>query len=462
MQFNSTSFILFFLPISFVLYFIVPGKLKNGVLLAESLFFYAWGALRFLPLLLILVPADYLIARLIDAPKSGQRAKKALLIVGIVLNIGLLAAFKYGSYLSELLRRIGSGQLAFPDMVPLGLSYYTFKSVSYLCDVYRRKCESEPNLIDYAAYVLMYQQMLVGPIVRYVDIRDALKEKGSRFDVQRCADGLRMFVYGLAKKVLLADTIGLMWQELAGGNGIGLSQASSGLAWFSVVCYSLQLYLDFSGYSEMSNGLSKIMGFDCKANFDYPYCASSMTQFWRRWHITLTEWFRDYVYIPLGGNRNGSARQILNMLIVWILTGIWHGSTVNFLIWGLFHFAFLLIEKYLLKDAMRKHRVFGRIVTLLVAVVGWGIFAAQGSVSVAALLAKLFSFSGGVSAAYFLRNYGIVFLLSALVSGGVFKALREKLPCPVWVENAFAIALLAVCFAYIVGGTGNAALYAAF
>ena len=462
MLFNSTSFILIFLPISLVLYFLVPGKLKNAALLAESLFFYAWGALRYLPLLLILVLADYLIARLVGSSKSRQTTKKTFLILGIVLNIGLLAAFKYGSYLSELIGRIGSGRLTFPDIVPLGVSYYTFKSVSYLCDVYRRRCDPEINLLDYAVYVLMYQQILVGPIVRYVDIRDALKQKGPRYDSQRCADGLRMFVYGLAKKVVLADTVGLMWQELAGGSGIALSQASSGLVWFAVVCYSLQLYLDFSGYSEMSNGLSKIMGFDCKANFDYPYCAASLTQFWRRWHISLTEWFRDYVYIPLGGNRMGSARQMLNMLIVWVLTGMWHGSTGNFLIWGLFHFLFLLIEKYLLGNAMRKHRVFGRIVTLFVAVVGWGIFAAHGSVSATALLEKLFSFSGGISAVYFLRNYGVVFFLSVLVSGGIFKFFREKTSCPVWLENTFVIVLLAVSFAYVVGGTGNAALYAAF
>ena len=462
MPFNSTGFLLFFLPISLLLYFLVPGKLKNGVLLAESLFFYAWGALRYLPLLLILVPADYLIARLVGSSKSGQTTKKAFLILGIVLNIALLAAFKYGSYLSGLIDRLGSGRLSFPDIVPLGVSYYTFKSVSYLCDVFRGKCEPETNLIDYAVYVLMYQQMLVGPIVRYVDIRDALKRKGPRFDAQRCADGVRMFVYGLARKVILADTIGLMWQELSSGSGIALSQASSALVWFAVICYSLQLYLDFSGYSEMSNGLSKIMGFDCKANFDYPYCAASLTQFWRKWHISLSEWFRDYVYIPLGGSRRGSARQILNMLAVWILTGIWHGSTVNFLIWGLFHFLFLLIEKYLLGNAMRKYRVFGRIVTLFVAVVGWGIFAAHGSVSAAALLAKMFSFSGGISAVYFLRNYGIVFILSVLVSGGIFKVFREKASCPVWLENAFVIVLLAVSFAYVVGGTGNAAMYAAF
>ena len=459
MLFNSTGFILFFLPISLVLYFLVPGKMRNGVLLAESFVFYAWGAFRYLPPLLILILADYLIARMLGSTKNGQTAKKCLLTLSIILNIGLLAVFKYGSYLTELIEQIGNGRLEFPDIIPLGASYYTFKSVSYLCDVYHKKCEPETNLIDYAAYVMMYQQILVGPIIRYIDIRDTLKQTELRFDVKRCADGIRMFVYGLSKKVILADTLGLMWQELA---GMKLSQVSSGLAWFAVVCYSLQLYLDFSGYSEMSNGLSKIMGFDCRDNFDYPYCAASLTHFWRRWHITLTEWFRDYVYIPLGGSRKGTARQILNMLIVWVLTGLWHGSTLNFLIWGLFHFAFLLVEKYLLGDAMRKNQVFGRIITLFIAVVGWGIFSANGNVSAEALLAKLFSVSGGISAVYYLRNYGIVFLLSVLVSGGIYRVFREKISCPIWVENVFTVMLLVVSFAYVVGSTGNSALYATF
>lgn len=369
MLFNSATFILFFLPISLVLYFLAPGKIKNGVLLAESLVFYSYGALKYLPLLILLVLADYVFGRILGSSSSGKK-KKTILITGILINIGLLLVFKYGSYLSDLIDRIGNGQIELLDVLPLGVSYFTFKSSSYLFDVYRRKCEPETSLIDFATYVVMYPQMIVGPIIRYVDIRDALKQTGSRFNPEKCAAGIRMFVYGLAKKVILADSLGLMWQELAGENGIRLSQASSGLVWFAVLSFSLQLYLDFSGYSEMSNGLSKIMGFDCKDNFDYPYCAASFTQFWRRWHITLTEWFRDYVYIPLGGSRTGIARQIVNMLIVWILTGIWHGSTINYLIWGLYCFLFLVIEKYGLRSVI-KNEFFGRVFTLFAAVVGW-------------------------------------------------------------------------------------------
>ena len=461
MLFNSATFILFFLPISLVLYFLVPGKIKNGVLLAESLVFYSYGALKYLPLLIILVLADYVFGRILGSSNSGSIRKRTILIIGIMINIGLLLAFKYGSYLSDLIDRIGNGRIELPDVIPLGISYFTFKSSSYLFDVYHKKCEPETSLIDYATYVVMYPQMIVGPIIRYADIRDALKQTGSRFNAGKCADGIRMFVYGLAKKVVLADSLGLMWQELAAENGMKLSQASSGLVWFAVVSFSLQLYLDFSGYSEMSNGLSKIMGFDCKDNFDYPYCAASFTQFWRKWHITLTEWFRDYVYIPLGGNRTGLVRQIVNMLIVWILTGIWHGSTVNFLIWGLYCFLILVAEKYCLGSVI-KNKFFGRTFTLFAAVVGWGIFAAHGRITAAALLAKLFAFSGGISAAYYLRNYGIVFFLSVLVSGGIYRYIREKASWPAWVENSLTVVLLLVSFAYVVGSTGNAALYAAF
>ncbi len=394
MIFNSAAFILFFLPAALLLYFLVPGKMKNGVLLAESLVFYSYGALKYLPLLLILVLIDYGCGRLI-APADGRKAKKRLILIfALVINAGLLMVFKYGTYLTELLENIGAGNIELPALIPLGVSYYTFKSISYLCDVYRGKCEPERNLIDYAAYVMMYQQMIVGPIIRYADIKAALKEKGRRYETERCAEGIRKFVYGLAKKVILADSLGLMWQELAAENGLELSRASSALVWFAVLCYSLQLYLDFSAYSEMSNALSLIMGFACKENFEYPYRASSVTEFWRKWHITLTEWFRDYVYIPLGGKRKGILRQILNMLAVWVLTGIWHGSTVNFLIWGIYYFVILVIEKYALKKVI-KNKVFGRVFTLFVVVVGWGIFASNGRIGTAALLAKLFSFSGG-------------------------------------------------------------------
>ncbi len=463
MLFHSVTFILLFLPISFLLYYIVPDSWKNRVLLLESLVFYAFGNLKYLPLALGLVLIDYLFAHAFKRISRTSRCRRALLVTSLVVNVLLLLAFKYGSYLTWVLNRITHGDITFFDVLPLGISYYLFKLISYLCDVYQEKCEPEKNFIDFAVYVLMYPQMIVGPIIRYTDIRDDLKNPKQRRNPECCLQGIRMFVYGLAKKVILADTLGRLWEALAGTEGIGLAQASSGLVWLAVLAYSLQLYLDFSGYSEMSNGLSCLLGFSCKKNFDYPYLAGSVTEFWRRWHITLSEWFRDYVYIPLGGNRKGAVRQIFNMLVVWLLTGIWHGHTANFLVWGLYYFIFLVLEKYVLQKGLKRYPVLGHIYTLLVAVTGWGIFAADGAqITFVALLHKMFCFSDGVSALYFLRNYGVTLLLSMAVSGGCCRKIQRRLERNRWVEAVWLILLFLISFAYVVGSTGRAALYAGF
>lgn len=463
MLFNSVTFILFFLPAALLIYYIVPGKFKNTVLLLESLVFYAFGSMRYLPLAVCLVVVGYLFARALGKKSCRQGTRRFLLAAALIINLLLLAAFKYGIYLSELFDRITQADITFFEVLPLGISYYLFKLISYLCDVYTGKCEPEENIIDLAVYVLMYQQIIVGPIIRYTDIRDDLKNKDRHVRPEEILEGTRLFVYGLAKKVILADTLGLLWSQLAGADGIGLEKASSALVWLAVLAYSLQLYLDFSGYSEMSNGLSGMMGFSCKRNFMYPYQAHSVTDFWRRWHITLSEWFRDYVYISLGGNRRGACRHILNMLVVWLLTGIWHGHTVNFLIWGLYYFAFLVLEKYVLKNLIEKYKVIGHIYTLFVAVIGWGIFAADGTqISVLLLLKKMFVFSSGVSALYFLRCYGVALVLSIVVSGGFGEKLLRKLETKKWAETLWLSLVFIVSLAYVVGSTGHAALYAGF
>lgn len=463
MLFNSVTFILFFLPVSLFLYFIVPGKFKNGALLLESLVFYAFGSMKYLPLAVLLVAVNYLAARGMGKKPRRQGTRRLLLVIALIVNLLFLVLFKYGIYLSELLDRMSRGNITFFEVLPLGISYYLFKIISYLCDVYSGKCEPEENIIDFAVYVLMYQQIIVGPIIRYTDIRHDLKKKDRHVNPEEIWEGTRLFVYGLAKKVVLADTLGLLWSQFAGADGIGIEQASSALVWLAVLAYSLQLYLDFSGYSEMSNGLSRIMGFSCKRNFEYPYLSCSVTEFWRRWHITLSEWFRDYVYIPLGGNRKGVPRHILNMFTVWLLTGIWHGHTANFLIWGIYYFAFLLLEKYVLRTLIGKHKMAGRIYTLLVAVTGWGIFAADGAqISVLPLLQKMFVFSSGVSALYFVRCYGVTLLLSIIVSGGFYQKLEKKLADKRWGEPLWLSLVFILSLAYVVGSTGRAALYAGF
>lgn len=463
MLFSSVTFILFFLPAALLLYYIVPGKCKNTVLLLESLIFYAFGNMRYLLLAICLVFVNYLFARGMGRKSCQQRTRRFYLIMALAADISLLAAFKYGAWLSMFLNRITQGDITFFDVLPLGISYYLFKLISYLCDVYTGKCEPEKNIIDFMTYVLMYPEILVGPIIRYVDIRAGLKNRDRHVKPEEIRQGTRLFVYGLAKKVILADTLGMLWSQLAGADGIGIEKASSALVWLAVLAYSLQLYLDFSGYSEMSNGLSAMMGFSCKQNFAYPYLSRSVTEFWRRWHITLSEWFRDYVYIPLGGNRKGMMCHILNMLIVWILTGIWHGHTVNFLVWGVYYFAILLLEKYVLKTLLERHKAAGHIYTLFVAVTGWGIFAADGTqIGVLPLLHKMFVFSSGESALYFIRCYGVTLLLSVAVSGGFYQKLQGKLEDRRWLETVWLSIVFLLSLSYVVGSTGRAALYAGF
>ena len=346
----------------------------------------------------------------------------------------------------------------------MGISYYIFKLISYVADVYTRKTEPEKNLIDFSAYVLFFPQLIVGPIVRYRDMAQTLHTGKGRCTLQKAEDGAIQFVFGLAKKVILADSIGMLWQDIiAPDGGVGLANASTPLAWLGILAYSLQLYFDFAGYSEMSNGLSRMMGFECPANFNLPYMATSITDFWRRWHISLSMWFRDYVYIPLGGNRCSKGRQILNMLVVWALTGFWHGANWNFLCWGLYYFVLLVIEKYLLRGVLQKGRGWQRVYTLFFVVLGWGIFTANAAgAPLGLLMSRLFLPQGGVSPLYFLRNYGVLLLLGCLFStslpGWLWEKTRRILPLRLLL---FAGVML-LSIAFVVASTGSTALYADF
>lgn len=379
MVFNSVVFLFCFLPLALLVYYLVPGKGKNAVLLLESLIFYCWTGITWLPLIAVLIAVNYLAGLFLGRRKGGGR--KLVLVLAVVVSAAALIFFKYTNFLIDTLNQIaglGLSSLSFLSVLPLGISYYIFKLISYVADVYTRKTEPEKNLIDFSAYVLFFPQLIVGPIVRYRDMAQTLHTGKGRCTLQKAEDGAVQFVFGLAKKVILADSIGMLWQDIiAPDGGVGLANASTPLAWLGILAYSLQLYFDFAGYSEMSNGLSRMMGFECPANFNLPYMATSITDFWRRWHISLSMWFRDYVYIPLGGNRCSKGRQILNMLVVWALTGFWHGANWNFLCWGLYYFALLVIEKYLLRGVLQKGRGWQRVYTLFFVVLGWGIFTAN-------------------------------------------------------------------------------------
>ena len=465
MVFNSVVFLFCFLPLALLVYYLVPGKGKNAVLLLESLIFYCWTGITWLPLIAVLIAVNYLAGLFLGRRKGGGR--KLVLVLAVVVSAAALIFFKYTNFLIDTLNQIaglGLSSLNFLSVLPLGISYYIFKLISYVADVYTRKTEPEKNLIDFSAYVLFFPQLIVGPIVRYRDMAQTLHTGKGRCTLQKAEDGAVQFVFGLAKKVILADSIGMLWQDIiAPDGGIGLANASTPLAWLGILAYSLQLYFDFAGYSEMSNGLSRMMGFECPANFNLPYMATSITDFWRRWHISLSMWFRDYVYIPLGGNRCSKGRQILNMLVVWALTGFWHGANWNFLCWGLYYFVLLVIEKYLLRGVLQKGRVWQRVYTLFFVVLGWGIFTANAAgAPLGLLMSRLFLPQGGVSPLYFLRNYGVLLLLGCLFStslpGWLWEKTRRILPLRLLL---FAGVML-LSIAFVVASTGSTALYADF
>lgn len=457
MVYNSILFLLFFLPAAIGIYYLVPAGWKNGVLVLENLLFYAWVGKEYLPIAIILILLHYAAARV--RIRLSNRAGGILTAFSIAATAAVLVLFKFYNFFAALF----GGEISIFSVLPLGISYYSFKLISYQADVARGKTAPETNLLDFAAYVLLFPQILVGPIMRYTEIREELHVPAGRCSVPLFAEGIVLFVFGLAEKVILADGLGTLWQEVT-GSAIGLQNASAPLVWLSLLAYSLQLYFDFSGFSNMSNGLLAMYGFHGKENFRFPYLSRSISEFWTRWHISLSQWFRDYVYISLGGNRRGWARQVLNLLVVWLLTGIWHCSnaSMNYLLWGLYYFFLLLFEKRVLKPWLARGKVLPHIYTLLAVVLGWGIFACSSpGITVPVLFAGLFRM-GGVSARYFVRNYGLLILLAILCS--------TPLPQKIWIradrvpllQPVLIAAVLLLSIAYMVATTSASALYMGF
>ena len=464
MVFNSVVFLFCFLPLALLLYYIAPGRAKNAVLLLESLVFYCWTGIEFLPLIACLVVFNYLWGLLTAAARAKLRA--VLPLAAMLVNLGVLVYFKYANFLIETLNQLASSQLAeleIGDVLPLGISYYIFKIISYEVDVYTDKVEAERNPLTFAAYVLFFPQLIVGPIVKYRDMAPQLHKTSGRCTLPQIERGVELFVFGLAKKVILADSIGTLWTDIIGTGGVGLAAVSTPLAWLGILAYSLQLYFDFAGYSEMSNGLAAMLGFDCAANFDLPYVSGSITEFWRRWHISLSSWFRDYIYIPLGGNRKGQGRQLFNMLLVWAATGIWHGASWNFICWGLYYFVLLTIEKLFLLNHLKKGKVWPHIYTLFFVVLGWGIFTAnQPGAPLGLLLQKLFVSQGGISPVYSLRNYGVLLALGCVCSSPLPRWLWGKVSRILPLKIVLFVLLTLLCIAYVVAATNATALYANF
>lgn len=374
MVFSSLLFLFRFLPIMLAAYFIVPRRFRNGVLFLGSLIFYGWGEPVYIVLLLFSTVVDYLHGLLIGRLKVQGRQKAARWVVAssAVINLGLLGFFKYTDFLLEAVNRAAGTEFPLLQLVlPIGISFYTFQTMSYTIDVYRGKAKVQRNIINFGAYVSMFPQLIAGPIVRYSTIAEELDERQESYDL--FGEGIAGFVSGLGKKVLLANTIGALWTEI---QGIPDGERSVLLLWIGIIAYGMQIYFDFSGYSDMAVGLGRMFGFHFPENFRYPYTSKSITEFWSRWHISLGTWFKEYVYIPLGGNRKGIGRQVCNILIVWLLTGIWHGAGWNFLFWGVYFGVLLLVEKLVLKPYLDRLPVaLQHVYAMVLVFLGWVLFA---------------------------------------------------------------------------------------
>ena len=438
MLFSSNTFLFGFLPAVVVLYYLCPRRYRNILLLVSSLIFYGWGEPKYVLLMLVSILLNYFCGLAAGKRQTQQRSVRGVLIVGVVLNLGMLGFFKYGTFL------FGS---AFPDIpLPIGISFYIFQAMSYLIDVCRREVEVQKNVLTFGTYVTLFPQLIAGPIVRYRDVAEMLESR--RENLPQFSRGVQRFVVGLSKKVLLANTFGSAWNALQ-------VTAGTAAAWLGLLCYTLQIYFDFSGYSDMAIGLGQLFGFTFLENFNYPYISASITEFWRRWHISLSTWFKEYVYIPLGGNRKGLARQIFNILVVWLLTGLWHGASWNFVLWGGYYAALLILEKcWLLKAGEKLPLVLRRMVTMVLVMLGWALFYFENLGDLGAFLGRLFTAVPSAGIAFYLP----VTALGCLCATPALK--RVKLPDGVrWV---LCVVLLLLCVASLARQSYNPFIYFRF
>lgn len=462
MLFSENVFLFAFLPAVLAVYYLCPRVLRNPVLLIFSLVFYGWGEPVYLILMVAAIALNYLFGLLIHGcQRRGSKGTWAL-VTGVAVNLLLLGYFKYAGFVLAQLQLLipALGSVSLPQIqLPIGISFYIFQSMSYIIDVYRNDTQVQKNPLDFGTYVALFPQLIAGPIVRYTDVAERLNILKGRITMDRIDDGITLFIFGLAKKVLIANSVGALWTEI---NGMGLDTVSTPLAWLGILAFTFQIYFDFSGYSLMAIGLGKMLGFDFPDNFNHPYISKSITEFWRRWHMTLGSWFREYVYIPLGGNRKGKGRQILNMAVVWFLTGFWHGADWNFILWGLFYLVLLMIEKLWLLKKLDKVPVLAHIYTMLFVVIGWAIFEITDLSMLGGFLVKLFDFSGGVSAVYYLRNYAVIFILAAVFSTPLPIRIYDTFKQKTWARWLCLTVLLALVIAYLSNASYNPFLYFRF
>ena len=463
--FSSPLFLFVFLPVVLAVYYLLPRKFRNAFLLISDLVFYGWGEPVMVLLMLVSIVINY-IAGLLIARTEPKKNKKLILILSVVIDLGILGFFKYAGFISEnlnvVLPFLNIPKISIP--LPIGISFYTFQIMSYTIDVYREDTKAQKNIVAFGTYVSLFPQLIAGPIVRYRDVDIQLENR--RENIEQFSRGVRLFVLGLAKKVLLANPMGVLWDTLRETQNGGIAGA-----WVGVIAFSFQIYFDFSGYSDMARGLGNMLGFEFLENFNYPYISKSITEFWRRWHISLGTWFREYLYIPLGGNRRGKMRTLLNLLIVWLLTGLWHGASWNFVLWGLYFGILLIIEKLFLLKVLDKLPPFvSHIYSLFFIVFGWVIFYFADDVGGLSAMLEFIPrlFSGGfISADALAVIKGSVLLLAAACVAStplirkIYMKLRQRKGFVIAEIIAVAV-ILVLSTASIVGDSYNPFLYFKF
>ena len=428
MVFSSIPFLFFFLPFCLLLYYAVPFSWKNKVLLVFSLIFYAWGEPVYILLMLFAAGVDYCNARLMTRYGTTAGRRRFFLCCSVVINLSVLAFFKYADFLMQTVNTLAG--TSFPLLglgLPVGISFYTFQTMSYSIDLYQKKVKAEKNYLTYLTYVSMFPQLVAGPIVRFATVNEELHSR--KIKKEEVENGLFRFMQGLFKKVLLANQTGALWEEI---RLLPAGTASAATAWLGAAAFTLQLYFDFSAYSDMAIGMGWMLGFHFPENFRYPLSSVSVTDFWRRWHISLSTWFRDYVYIPLGGNRKGTARHLRNMLIVWFLTGLWHGAAWNFVLWGLYYGVLLALEKYVWGRRLERFpKAVRHMYTLLIVVFGFVIFVFDDCGALGTYLKSMAACAGntwwGEECLWYLSNYGVVLLTAVILAFPVYPWGKEKL-----------------------------------
>ena len=468
MVFSSLTFLFVFLPIVLLIYYISPKPLKNFVILLFSLIFYAWGEPKFIFLIILSILINYIGALQIVKNSSDTEKRKFIFITLLLIDISILFFFKYYGFIISSIGSLFGIDLVIRDIpLPLGISFYTFQQISYIIDVYTKKTKVQKNLINFAAYITMFPQLIAGPIVKYNDIEGQLKNRNE--NLTQFSSGVHRFIIGLGKKVLLANSIGALWSEI---KVIPLNEISILTSWIGIIAFALQIYFDFSGYSDMAIGLAKMFGFEFLENFNYPYISKSVTEFWRRWHISVGTWFREYLYIPLGGNKKGSLIQIRNLFIVWFTTGLWHGASFNFIAWGIYFGVILFIEKIIFKNILNKLPSFlCHIYTLILVLIGWVIFDMNTLSSAMEYISIMFGLSNNLVvdklSLFILSNNIVILLIGIICSTTLLPNVFKKLRCSLKKSNIFIIIsmyliIFILSISYLVGESFNPFLYFRF